>query len=274
MLHRYKDPSIPKVVVFTDELISEDSFGRSGKGLTINAISHLRKTIRIDGRNLNMGRNFLFQRCEPDTSIIAIEDLRRSFPFNRLFSLVTDGVAIEKKNKDERYLSYADSPKFMISSNFIISGLDDSTIGRQFTVEYAPHYREGFSPYDEFGQLFFDEWSPEEWNRFDNFMVGCVRDYLANGLQSYKFVNLEKKRFTEATSAEFVEFIENEERIEPGRVYVNKHLFDEFVTQYPDFSKLSRKMFVKWLRTYADLNGLRYEGKHSGCDRQTVFCVK
>src|SRR5690606_6885296 len=92
LCHTYKDPNNAKAVVFIDEPISDGSYGRSGKGLVIKAISKIRTVVIADGRNFDLGKSFAFQRVNADTNIVAIEDMRAKFPFDRLFSIITEGL--------------------------------------------------------------------------------------------------------------------------------------------------------------------------------------
>ncbi|HKJ82215.1 MAG TPA: PriCT-2 domain-containing protein, partial [Ignavibacteriaceae bacterium] len=79
LLHTYKDPSLAKAIVFIDEKLSEGAFGRSGKGLVIKSISHIRNVVIEDGKNFNLSKNFAFQRVKADTNIIGFEDIRAKF---------------------------------------------------------------------------------------------------------------------------------------------------------------------------------------------------
>src|SRR5690606_34221943 len=140
LLHTFKDPSIAKAVVFIDEKLSEGAFGRSGKGLVIKSISQVRNVVIEDGRNFNPSKNFAFQRVKADTNVIGFEDIREKFPFERLFSLITDGCVVERKNKDEIFIPFNESPKIVLSTNFSITGVDDSTLDRQFIIEFSDFY--------------------------------------------------------------------------------------------------------------------------------------
>jgi len=178
MLHSYKDPTRAKAIVLIDERLSEGAFGRSGKGLVIQAISKIRNVITEDGRNFSPSKNFAFQRISVDTDVIAFEDLKEKFPFEKLYSIITEGITVEKKNKDEIFVAFGESPKIIISSNFSISGVDDSTVDRQFIIEVSDHYNMKHRPVHEFGKMFFDGWSNEEWNEFYNLMIECLQHYL------------------------------------------------------------------------------------------------
>ncbi|MAT59751.1 MAG: hypothetical protein CMF23_17395 [Ignavibacteriae bacterium] len=265
LLHTYKDPSFSKSIVFIDEKMSEGAFGRSGKGLVIKAISHVRNVVIEDGRNFNPSKNFAFQRVKADTNIIGFEDIREKFPFDRLFSLITDGITIERKNKDEIHIRHEESPKVVISTNFSISGVDDSTIDRQYIIEFSDYYNKSHRPVDDFGKPFFGAWNTEEWSDFDIFMISCLQHYLKNGLVEYEFVNLDKKKMIDETSPEFIEFAEDE--IVVGKEYEKKGLYESFKKEFEDFEKLTQSKFTRWLKVWGKLKKLDVSESKSGGKR-------
>lgn len=265
LLHAYKDPSFSKSIVFIDEKMSEGAFGRSGKGLVIKAISHVRNVVIEDGRNFNPSKNFAFQRVKADTNIIGFEDIREKFPFDRLFSLITDGITIERKNKDEIHIRHEESPKVVISTNFSISGVDDSTIDRQYIIEFSDYYNKSHRPVDDFGKPFFGAWNAEEWSDFDNFMISCLQHYLKKGLVEYEFVNLDKKKMIDETSPEFIEFAEDE--IVIGKEYEKKELYESFKKEFEDFEKLTQSKFTRWLKVWGKLKKLDVSESKSGGKR-------
>lgn len=269
LLHTYKDPSITKSIVFIDEKLSEGAFGRSGKGLVIKSISKVRNVVIEDGRNFNPSKNFAFQRVKADTNIIGFEDIREKFPFERLFSIITDGITIERKNKDEIHLSYDESPKVVISTNFSISGVDDSTIDRQFIIEFSDYYNKSHRPVDDFGKPFFGSWNEDEWSDFDNFMIGCLQLYLKKGLVTYEFINLDKKKMIDETCQEFVEFAEDE--VEIGKEYEKKELYESFKKEYEDFEKLTQSKFTRWLKVWGKVKNYEVAEGKSGSRRMIGF---
>lgn len=268
LLHTYKDPSIAKAVVFIDEKLSDGAFGRSGKGVVIKSLSHVRNVVIEDGRNFNPSKNFAFQRVKADTNILGFEDIRDKFPFERLFSIITDGITIEQKNKDEIHISYTESPKVVISTNFSISGVDDSTLDRQFIIEFSDYYNKAHRPVDDFGKPFFGSWNQDEWSDFDNFMIGCLQLYLNIGLVAYEFVNLDKKKLIDETCPEFVEFAEI---IEPGKEYEKKELFQDFKKEYEDFEKLTQSKFTRWLKVWGKVKNYEVVEDRSGSKRTIGF---
>lgn len=268
LLHTYKDPSIAKAVVFIDEKLSDGAFGRSGKGVVIKSLSHVRNVVIEDGRNFNPSKNFAFQRVKADTNILGFEDIRDKFPFERLFSIITDGITIEQKNKDEIHISYTESPKVVISTNFSISGVDDSTLDRQFIIEFSDYYNKAHRPVDDFGIPFFGSWDQNEWSDFDNFMIGCLQLYLNKGLVAYEFINLDKKKLIDETCPEFVEFAE---LIETGKEYEKKELYQDFKKEYEDFEKLTQSKFTRWLKVWGKVKNYEVVEDRSGSKRTIKF---
>lgn len=225
LLLSYKDPSCARAVIFTDEKLSEDAYGRSGKGLVAKAISQMKNVLHIDGKNFNFDKSFLFQSVDPDTQLLIFDDVRKKFSFDKLFSILTEGITVEKKNRNEYRVPYDRSPKILITTNHTIEGTDDSSLDRQFVVEFSDYYNARHKPVDEFGHLFFDEWDEKQWSRFYYFMAECCRYYLKNGLKPYKHVNLNKKKLIDSTAAEFEEFIS---AIPLNKEINKKELFEQF----------------------------------------------
>jgi len=272
LLHTHKDPSITKSIVFIDEKLSDGAFGRSGKGLVIKSISKVRNVVVEDGRNFNPSKNFAFQRVKADTNIIGFEDIREKFPFERLFSIITDGITIERKNKDEIHIGYSESPKVVISTNFSISGVDDSTMDRQFIIEFSDYYNKTHRPVHDFGKPFFGSWTDDEWSNFDNFMIGCLQLYLKKGLVTYEFVNLDKKKMIDETCQEFVEFAED--IIGIGKEYEKKELYESFKKEYEDFDKLTQSKFTRWLKVWGKVKNYEVQESKSGGKRNIRFYKK
>ncbi|MCZ7603091.1 MAG: bifunctional DNA primase/polymerase [Melioribacteraceae bacterium] len=272
LLHTYKDPSITKSIIFIDEKLSDGAFGRSGKGLVIKSISKVRNVVVEDGRNFNPSKNFAFQRVKADTNIIGFEDIREKFPFERLFSIITDGITIERKNKDEIHIGYSESPKVVISTNFSISGVDDSTMDRQFIIEFSDYYNKTHRPVHDFGKPFFGSWTDDEWSNFDNFMIGCLQLYLKKGLVTYEFVNLDKKKMIDETCQEFVEFAED--IIGIAKEYEKKELYESFKKEYEDFDKLTQSKFTRWLKVWGKVKNYEVQESKSGGKRNIRFYKK
>lgn len=267
LLHGYKDPANAKAIIFMDEKEDDGANGGCGKSLLGNAISRVRQSLRISGKGFKFDR-FSFQSYEPGTNIIEFNDLSKGFPFEMLFTAITDNMSFERKNKDEVIVSFEYSPKILLSTNYTIKGVDESTMRRQFVLEFSDYFNIRHTPEMEFGKRFFDDWNEEEWNSFYNFMIGCLQYYLQNGLVDYERVNVNHKKLVESTSEDFVEYMED---IETGKQYDKKEQHKKFIENYPDHSKLHQKTFTSWVKLYAKLKRLKYEQQKSGAERSFML---
>lgn len=261
LLHGYKDMSKAKAIVFCDEKVSDDPNGRTGKSLASVAISKLKRSVRTDGKSIDFGSRFVYQQVERATQLLEFNDVRKSFDFESLFSIITDALNVEKKNGHKFSIDFKDSPKILISTNYTITGTGDSFTDRLFEVEFAPHYSAKHKPTDEFGCIFFDGWDKQEWDRFYNFMLWCEQFYLKNGLTTYEKVNLGIRKLMDNTAPEFLNFVEDQ--IIVGEEYDKNSTFFNFTIKYPDYLHLKQKTFTKWLSVYAESKGYEFQTRDS-----------
>ena len=262
LMHGHKNLSFCPAVILNDEVISDNPEGGTGKGLIMNALSKMKKLVVIDGKSFAFERTFAYQLVSADTQILCFDDVKKHFDFERLFSVVTEGLTLEKKNKDAIKIPFSKSPKIAITTNYAIKGAGNSFERRKWELELHQYYNKSFTPYNEFGKHFFGDWNDDDWCEFDNYMIGCLKGYLATGLVKSKFVNLKIRKLSAETCHEFIEWcglIDGQERsssIETGvRLYKND-LYFNFIEEYPDYSprgrmSISRTRFYRWLISYA-----------------------
>ena len=267
LLHDYKNPAMAKAIVLNDEKISDNPNGRTGKSLIGRAIKTMRKSARIDGKNFEFER-FAFQQVDQDTKIIDFNDVKANFEFEKLFSIVTDELTVEKKNHTAFNLKFDDSPKVLISTNYTIKGNGASFRARMYELEFSDFYNDKHTPIDDFGKLLFDAWDEEEWNVFYNFMIECILFYLRNGLIEKPNINLDKRKLIDATKLEFVAFME-EKSLGEGVVSCKSDVLREFTRFYSDYSDLRGNTFTKWLRGWGDYIGKEYNERRS--NGKTMF---
>lgn len=261
LMHGYKNLSFCPAVILNDEVISDNPEGGTGKGLFMNALSHMKKVVTIDGKSFTFERSFAYQLVSADTQILVFDDVKKHFDFERLFSVVTEGLTLEKKNKDAIKIPFSKSPKIAITTNYAIKGAGNSFARRKWELELHQYYNKNYTPLDEFGKLMFGEWNDDDWCEFDNYMVGCLKSYLATGLVKSKFVNLKVRQLSAETCHDFIEWcglvdgFENK-MLEPNKRIRTNELYSDFVDNYPDYgprSKMtvSRQKFAKWVYSYA-----------------------
>lgn len=260
LLHSFKSFQSPAVIL-NDEVISDNPEGGTGKGIFVKGISHMKKVIVIDGKGFSFDRGFPYQTVSVDTQVLCFDDAKKRFEFERLFSVVTDGMTIEKKNQHAIVIPPHKSPKIIITTNYAIRGTGNSFARRKWELELCQHYHGGFSPYDEFGRLIFGGWNDDLWCNFDNYMIGCLQRYLNTGLVKSKFVNLKIRQLSAETSHEFIEWCgllqdgEENRLLELGTRHYKQDIYIDFIGEYPDYAPkarmtISRTNFNRWLVSY------------------------
>jgi hypothetical protein len=258
MLHSYKNSANNKAIILNDETISENPNGGSGKGIFWNALAKMKKLDMIDGKTVDFNKSFVYQTVSPDSQILVFDDVKKNFRFESLFSVITEGITIEKKNQNAIRLPVSQSPKILITTNYTIGGSGGSFDRRKFELELSSHFSSQHTPLDEFGHNLFDDWTAEEWEKFDRYMISCVQSYLRTGLVAHRHYNLEARKFIKETKFEFYEWCKEDPNvigggnIPIGRRFCAPDIMDAFIKEYPDFKYGSRPLNQKWFSQWID----------------------
>jgi hypothetical protein len=258
MLHGFKTSANNKAIVFNDETISDNPNGRSGKTLIANAVGKLKKFSMIDGKSFDFGKSFAYQTVPVDTQVLVFDDIKKNFPLERLFSVITGGFTIEYKNQQAVTMSVEDSPKIILNTNYTLKTEGDSHKARVFEIEMSNYFNLNHTPFDEFKCMFFDDWDLQEWARFDRYMINCIQYYLTNGLVESKTKNLAIRKLINETSQDFFEWIDNNRIKKNERVLKEDH-FTAFKNEFEDTAVwLKRNTLTKWIKKYAETFGYKY----------------
>ena len=265
MLHSFKTSANNKAIIINDETISDNPNGGSGKGIFWNALKRMKNLVDIDGKQFDFTKSFLYQLVNPDTQILVFDDVKRNFAFENLFSLITEGITIEKKNKDAIKIPVNKSPKILITTNYTVGGVGGSFERRKFEIEFSSYFNASHTPEKEFKHMLFEEWDEIEWKKFDSFMVDCLQYYLTNGLVKHDFTNLELRKLINSTNSDFYEWIV-EQKLQPFLRYDKSELYNNIKTIYPDFGKwLKQNTLTKWLEIYGKYLGYEVlQGQSNG----------
>tara|TARA_R110002167_G_C12690464_1_gene652369 strand:+ start:566 stop:2980 length:2415 start_codon:yes stop_codon:yes gene_type:complete len=265
LMSGYKDPGFCPSVILNDEVITENPEGGTGKGLFVQALSMMKKVAMIDGKSFSFDKPFAYQTVTTDTQVVSFDDVKKAFDFERLFSAITEGLTIEKKNKDAIRIPFKFSPKIVITTNYAIRGKGNSFERRKWELELKQYYNKDFTPVDEFGKRLFDEWDDHEWCSFDNYMVHNLKGYLNTGLVKSDFKNIGIRRLASETCHEFIEWmglIEGSKVADSirydSRIFKDD-LYLDFIKDNPDFAPkakmtISRNSFYKWLNSFGVFN--------------------
>lgn len=258
LMHGYKNLSYCPAVILNDEIITDNPEGGTGKGLFVNAISKMKRSVMIDGKAFSFDKTFAYQSVNVGTQVLCFDDVKKHFDFERLFSVVTEGITVEKKNKDAIKLPFNRSPKIIITTNYAIKGKGNSFERRKWELEFRQFYTKEFTPLIEFGRILFNDWDEEEWCKFDNYMINNLKSYLSTGLVKSVFVNLKIRKLSAETCHEFIEWcgmidgVPHNDKLRTNEVIYKQDLYIDFIQDNPDFAPkakmtISRTIFYKWL---------------------------
>ena len=260
LMSSHKDKTDQKSIIFNDQEISDGNpNGGSGKSLLLTALGQFKKLVTIDGKSFDANKSdFVYQRVNLDTQVLAFDDVKRKFNFESLFSLITEGITVNRKNKDEIFIPFENSPKIIITTNYVIDGAGSSHDRRRHEVELFQYFNQFRTPLDEFGKLLFDQWDADEWHKFDLYMINCCKLFLNFGLMKPESINANTKRFIQSTSKDFFDWILDESLPHNCKVYTSE-IVDDFKKEFSDFSKISNQRFISWVKNYCNFKSYKYE---------------
>lgn len=272
LLSTYKKQDEGLAIIFYDETLNDNPSGRTGKTLISKALSNCRKLVTLNGKEFNNKGQFPYQTINLDDNIICFDDMERNFKFESLFSIITGNLVLNKKNLQPIEIPFSRSPKILFTSNYILSGVGDSHDARKVEIELFRHYSKTYKPINEFGKLFFDEWTKEEWNAFYSYMVGNIQRYFLHGLQFSELKTGKTKKVIANTCEDFYDFCENEFLWKPNHYYTTK----EIMQSYNDGAReIPRNMnvswFGRWLGTYFEFKNWKREDTTYGGVRKFMI---
>lgn len=280
LLHTFKDPSITKAVIFTDEYLGEDlqaEAGGTGKSIAAEAVSHMRPSRELAGKSFKADSNFAFASVRHGDRILYFDDIKHDMDFRDLYNVLSNDFKVERKGKDPFMIPFADSPKIIMTSNHALKGNSNSYVRRQLVIEFAPFFTPTKTVKDVYGELFYNHqfWKEKEWALFDSFMIDCLQLYLREGL-SEELVNYHKKQVLRSIGPELFEYLE--EWIEPGNFYGTNEILNGkrpkdsipgFRMEYPEY-KLSATQLGPRLEAWCNYKGYTVtktrDGKTRGYD--------
>ena len=189
LCHNFKPTESPCIVLTDEGANDENRNGRRGKSMNWNAIQQVTKIMQKGGLEFDPNYTFCFSDLDKSYNLYVIDDVPCNFNFNSLYTQITGGINAQKKGSKAEMIEREDSPKFLITSNYLFrcDVNDASTVARFCEFKVKPYYKVGFSPKDEFKQSFFEDWDETEWNKFYSYVFRCVRHYLVNGLERIQY---------------------------------------------------------------------------------------
>lgn len=252
-LHNYRSNANSRAIIINDETVSENPEGGSGKTLFALALGKLRNLVLKDGKSFTPKKSFGWSDIDESVDLVLIDETGKDFSFEDLFSVISLGIPVERKNRDGYYLPIEKSPLFIITSNNIVAGYSGSFKRRQYNVDIHQYFNAKRTPKDEYGHLFFSDWDDEEWAKFDLFMANCIQFYLANGVIEPLEIDQKKKDSIRATNSIFVEWLE-EIISELNGFNSTTILHSQFIEETGQIKRdISIKKFINFLKKYCEI---------------------
>lgn len=266
LLHRNRERGEDQVVILYDEKMRDNLLANGGTGKTLlaKALSYCRETVLFDGKNVKNGSWFKNQRIDLSTELLVYDDLSKETSLEQFFNMTTTGIEVEKKRKQSFMIEYDKMPKILMSSNYYIKGPGGSSDARRrLEFEVANFFDDKKRPEDYFGNRFFGrDWDDNEWSRFYNFMMSCVKDYFQNGLMEPEGINLIKSKNLTDTTENFTEFADSYFKLNN---WLDKR---KMVKDYNDYfdEEITSHQFTKWVKTYSSNKNLDFQDKSSNSE--------
>jgi hypothetical protein len=228
--------------------------------------------VRIDGKNFKTDRSFALQRVSLDTRVIAIEDVRKNIDFESFYSIITDGTTVERKNRDEIYISFEHSPKILFSTNYTIVARGNHGKRRQMVFEFSKFYHPGYTPENQFKHRLFEDWNKDEWNSFYNYMLLTVFYYLnAAILAVNKSESSKRKQIKQNYTSGFLDWWLHYSQRNCDEWLPFSHMYNDFISTSEFESKeYSKIRFHKAYDEAANLFGFKVKKRGNRREKNRV----
>jgi hypothetical protein len=189
LAHNFKPIGSPCVVLTDEGADNESRNGRRAKSLVFEALQRVTKTMFKGENEFNPDYEFRWNDLDKSYNLFCIDDAPAGFKYQSLYTTITGGINVQKKGLKAEMIEREDSPKFLITTNYLFRcGKNDaSTEARFYEYKFKPYYNASFTPKDEFNEMFFEDWDSKEWNKFYSYIFRCVRYYLIHGLQRISY---------------------------------------------------------------------------------------
>jgi hypothetical protein len=190
LCHTYKSQTNAPSIIFTDEGANDENRnGGRGKTIVTKALSEVLTSMLKGGNEFDASYTHVFADLERKHKIYIIDDVPAGFKYDDLYTNILGGINCQRKGSKAELIEFEDSPKFVITSNWVVryDEKNASTNRRFLEYKFSSYYNQHNTPKDDFKCTFFEDWDDEEWNRFYSFVFRCVKLFLADGLKQIPY---------------------------------------------------------------------------------------
>lgn len=188
-MFRYKEAGQAYMVYCMESEVSDEGkhMGGTCKSMTLSLLQYVRNQYTRDGQSKSMDDNEkLFDGVvRGRTEHVFIDDVKESVDVHRFMPMVTGKMEVRALYSDTEIIPFEESPKLGFTSNHSIKKFDNSLRRRTWFNAFCDYYHsdDGLgktmrSPFTEFGKNIPDDYTPDEMNKFYNFMALCLHTYL------------------------------------------------------------------------------------------------
>lgn len=195
ILHHYKLRNYAKALMIIEDVEDQDEArGRSGKGLIAQFVEWIRWSVQQDGRNYKSDSQFKMQQIVPGVQVFYLNDPAPTVLMNQFYNFITDDWLVEAKGKKSYTIPFRNSPKILITTNYLPNLESDSDKDRFIVMPITKHYGSHRSLRDDFPDVIFfsEDWPDEEKMMAVNFAIECLQLYLKNGVVRYSSEQMER----------------------------------------------------------------------------------
>jgi len=259
MMHNYRTSANTRAIILNDENVSDQPEGGSGKGLLLKGVGQIRNVVEQDGKKFAHSKEFAYSSVNESVDVLLLDDIAKGFDFENLFSAITNGFNVNRKNKDEYRLPVEKSPLVVITTNRVLKGNSGSFRRRQYSIDIGRYFSANHTPIDEFGHTFFNDWDSDEWARFDSFMLSGVRLYLEDGIVEAQESDHEMKELIRSTCDSFAAWIEDtiDDIIDEGFISTAQAK-GRYLKESGINAAISDQRFLGWVKEYCELKKLDF----------------
>lgn len=266
LMFRYKEEGKAYMVYCMETEISQEGkhFGGTGKSLSMKTLGKVRTQYVRDGQSKAMDDvEKLFDGVQKGrTEQVYIDDVKETVDLHRFMPKVTGDFEVRSLYSDTQIIPFDEAPKLSFTSNHGIKKFDSSLRRRTWFSAFSDYYHPedrtmGImerSPYTEFGKNLLSDYTPEEMNKFYNFMTQCLHVYLKFRCRiNPPMESIEKRTIQREITDEFIWWAE--EWFTPERLNCNQDkqvAYDAYQQTMPEKFRGSLKMntFKERLRLY------------------------
>ncbi len=249
-LRVHRDESQKRAIICMDGLESQvgKSQGGSGKSIYALATQFCNIVFTVDGKTADMKADkFLYHGVDERTREIVIDDVGVNFPFEILFSQITNFIRVKPFAGAPITLP---APIFTITTNHSINGEGNSFKRRQYPLAFSNFFNEFRTPAHYFGHQLFTDWDKSQWNLYYNLMATAIQIYMNHqdlGRYGIESDDINRRRLRQQIGEDFLDFADGYfvEGYMLNRVVIKERVLEDYLALFPGHRKFMDTRRIK-----------------------------